>query len=331
MTDSHQDDLALLIDFVLGQCPAQLADQVRGRLTEEPEFQELHDSVADCFAAISLAPDYEPPPGLAERTVAGIRQKQRVDALITREEAARPTARRVFSLRELTTVAAVLLILAAVFIPSVRQAQYAALTNQCESNVGRIGAAMLAYANENDDFLPGVQGSPTQWLADGQQPAASNSAALFKLVKGEYVSPVVFQCPAVGGGSFAVQAGFVDFPASQYVSYSYQHTIGHNSLCREDLKNVADDMAILADSTPVFEGGRFSPDRLKASASKNHKRRGQNVLYLDGSVRWSTDASAGVGGDNIFLASGVYEYDGDERPTGATDTFLLPNYTANKR
>ncbi len=329
MTDSRKDDVALLIDFVSGQCPPQLAEQVKQRLAEEPEFKALRETVANTFEAINLLGEHDPPAGLADRTIAAIRQKQQVHALIAREEAARPVSRRVFSMRELSVIAAVLLVLAAVFIPSVRQARQSALINKCESNVGRIGSAILSYANANNDYLPSVDDAGPRWLPSPGHVASSNSAALFKLVKGGYESPVIFQCPATASGSFVVRSGFADFPEARYVNYSYQHTMGPDGLNRLGLRDVAKDMAILADSTPVFEDGKFNPERIKAATSSNHNRRGQNVLYLTGSVRWAENADAGVRGDNIFLAKGVFEYDGDEKPSGMTDSFLLPSYTAN--
>ena len=44
-------------------------------------------------------------------------------------------------------------------------------------------------------------------------------------------------------------------------------------------------------------------------------------------MEWAQTAEAGVMGNNIYLAEGVYEYRGDERPSTPTDTFLLPAYS----
>ena len=118
----------------------------------------------------------------------------------------------------------------------------------------------------------------------------------------------------------------VDFPSPQYVSYSYQYSLGR-AVRRDapELVNVAEQMAILADANPLFDGGRFRRDRLGQGVSENHRCTGQNVLYLSGAVRWFTHARAGVNGNNIWLADGIYEYHGDEKPTSPVDTFLLPH------
>ena len=92
------------------------------------------------------------------------------------------------------------------------------------------------------------------------------------------------------------------------------------------MRAVAGRMAILGDRNPLFNNGRFIPKRIESLVSDNHGQTGQNVLYLDMHVEWAETPSAGVDGNNIFLAEGIYEYTGNEEPTGPTDTFLLPTY-----
>jgi hypothetical protein len=43
-------------------------------------------------------------------------------------------------------------------------------------------------------------------------------------------------------------------------------------------------------------------------------------------VDFKKSPNVGVRGDNIYLAEGVYKYDGAETPTTPTDTFLLPAF-----
>ncbi|MHC4985212.1 MAG: hypothetical protein ACYTFO_03560, partial [Planctomycetota bacterium] len=119
-----------------------------------------------------------------------------------------------------------------------------------------------------------------------------------------------------------------DFPSPRAISYSYQYAMGdrHLSIYSPRLVDVADQMAILSDRTPVFVEGLFQRERVGAS-SDNHGGDGQNVLYLDGQVNWQKTPEAGVGGNNIFLIDGVDTYHGDETPTEETDSFLLPAYS----
>jgi lipoprotein-anchoring transpeptidase ErfK/SrfK len=80
-------------------------------------------------------------------------------------------------------------------------------------------------------------------------------------------------------------------------------------------------------------GGFDAQDAQQAgtASSENHGRTGQNVLYLDMHVRWVKVPSAGVKGNNIYIAEGIYNrYRGDETPISPTDTFLMPAYTPKK-
>ena len=135
----------------------------------------------------------------------------------------------------------------------------------------------------------------------------------------------------MGGPSFVVRAGMTDFPSATFISYSYHHTSGPDRPRLNDprLQGVKEHMAILADSTPLFDDGTFRPDRVNASAGDNHGVTGQNVLYLDMHVDWKDEASVGVNRDNIFLAGSIRDYHGTEAPAGPQDTFLLPAFSAH--
>ena len=323
-----RDDLSL-IDFLLGRCEADERPGIQARLQHDHGFQKRHDDLSHAFAALSLLPAAEPPENLLDRTSARIASARRTEALIAREEMARAPLRPTFAFREVAVAAAAVLVLAVIFLPSLRQARSAARIQECASQVGRIGTGLLTYANSNGGALPGVVAS-RHWLP-GANDSVSNSAALWKLVQGRYVSsPVLFQCPAVGGNSFEVKAGMTDFPACKYIGYSYQHMMGGRTLHVSDpaLAPMSGTMAVLADGSPIFVDGRFQPQRLAARASDNHGGAGQNVLYLDWHVGWASTADAGVDGDNIYLVQGVRKYRGDEVPTEPTDSFLLPSFPA---
>ena len=197
--------------------------------------------------------------------------------------------------------------------------------------MGDIGRAVHAYAEENNGFLPLSASVAGPWLASSGGEVFSNSAGLFQLIRLNYAPAEEFQCPATAGpapAGFALMAGMTDFPQGRFIGYSYQHTLGRGlSLDDPVLHAVAGEMVILADSNPLFTGGHFHPSRIGTALSDNHEGRGQNVLYLDNHVRWANTPTVGVGGNNIYLAEGVYQYRGDEAPVSATDTFLLPAYS----
>jgi hypothetical protein len=335
MNDQNRNDEILLIGFLLGRCDRDAAEDVQDRLSRDKPFRRLHDDISSTFAAMQLLPEPQSEGDLVEKTLSRIQAVRQTEALIAREELTRPAVGPTFSFRELGVAAAAVLIMGILFIPSIRQLRRVARRNECYSQVGQIGTALLNYAITNDGYLPGVDGESRRWLPATGQPAVSNSAALFKLVNPHrYVqSPVLFQCPAIGGSSFEVKASMTDFPAGKYIAYSYQHAVGSRRVRTNDpvLGAVQECMAILSDSTPVFSGGKFHANRVRARTSDNHGGTGQNVLYLDMHVEWTSDSASGVDGDNIFLVKGIYEYRGDEAPSEPTDTFLLPSFTVGDK
>lgn len=338
MTNHTDHDEQLLIDYCLGRCEADQAQAVGWRLQEDAAFAALHQDIRNTLAAMDLVTILEPPAGLAQRTINRLRQVHATEALIARAELARrPASRSRFSLRELAAVASVVLLLGLGFYltlgrgdQSLRARQLASL---CEARLGEIGRAAHAYAEENDAFLPVSAPVAGPWLAASGQEVLSNSTALFQLIRLNYAPAETFQCPGTAGprpAGFAVMAGMTDFPHGKFIGYSYQHTLGRGlSLNDPVLRAAAAEMVILADSNPLFAGGRFHPGRVATAVSNNHDRRGQNVLYLDNHVRWAVTATVGVGGNNIYLAEGVLQYRGDEAPASPTDTFLLPAYSRN--
>jgi len=324
-------DEALLIDFLLGKCDAAQAEEVARRLDTDDAFAALHDNLDRTFSALDKLPAPAAPADLMDRALASIRANRRQEVHLSADSSG--PARRwmpTFNLKEMTAVAAAVIILAAIAVPAWRAAQQKQMQRQCGFQIGQIGAALKRYALDNDGILPGIEGVPRRWLPSGAEPVVSTSAGLFKLVKAQWVPASVFVCPAsmTRPDRYVIEPGMTDFPSPRAISYSFQYTLGdrHLSIYSAELVDVADQMAILSDRTPVFVDGRFQPDRIGAS-SDNHGGEGQNVLYLDGRVNWQQTPEAGVSGDNIFLIDGVDDYRGDEVPTDQTDSFLLPAYS----
>ena len=320
---SRVGDEQLLIDFVLGQCSPADEGQVRRRLADDPSFAELHRGISQTFSLLEAWRAPEPPDELVERTMQRVRALRRTEALIEAQPVAAHRLRLpTFAWRELAALAAVVVLaIGMVLVPSWRQARQLADRQLCQSNIAQIGIGLAHYANGNNDRLPGVAASSGNWLPRPGEPLASNSAGLFRLVREDLAKPEMFQCPAAGGASFVVAAGMADFPARQNIGYSYQYSLD-GGLNRSALKRVAGKMAILADTTPVFRDGRFRGDC--AACSPNHGGTGQNVLYLDGRSKWAESCEVGVDGNNIWLADGVREYTGREKPGSPFDSFLLP-------
>ncbi len=336
MMKRNYNDEQMLLDFLSERCDDSQRSAVEKRLLEDQEFRLHHDDIASTLGALKLLPELEPPQGLVEATLARVRQKGQTEALLAKEAAqTRRPRSSTFSLRELAAVAAVLALLACVLVPSFRQANDQAMAKQCADQARQVGSAMASYADENNGNLPSALTGARHWLPSQTHNHASNSEALFRLIAGKYAKAEAFQCPAVSrsdNASFAFTSSMIDFPRGDFVSYSYQHNLAPVGTTRNDptLVPVAAEMAILADDSPMFKDGQFQNDRIGAINSDNHNRAGQNVLYLDMHVAWAEKPTVGVGNDNIYLAQGIDEYRGDEAPTKATDSFLLPAYSPRR-
>ncbi|MCL2700776.1 MAG: hypothetical protein FWE88_03675 [Phycisphaerae bacterium] len=324
MNAKHNDE-TLLIDFHLRRLDEPHAHEVRRRVEEDAAFASASRDVAHALGAVNLLPEREPPADLVARTMARIAQAKQDDDVVADEETARPLYRPTFSLREGVFVAASLLIIVSIFVPSMMEAKHAGRARLCRANIGQIGTGIQEFASAHDGLLPSAGGN-TRWLP-GREQGGGNSRALFLLVQGKYVPQTRFLCPAAESGQpYQITADMEDFPGHRNIHYSYQHTVGTQRLSREDpnLVNVASEMVILADATPFYRNRTFRADDPDSALSDNHNRTGQNVLYLDTHVGWTTRPQAGVKGDHIYLAEGIYTYSGDETPTSPTDTFLLP-------
>ncbi len=317
-----------MIDFLRGQLAGEEAEELRRRMETEPGLRKLRDNLANTFATLDLMPEPETPSDLAERTLARIASVERTNALIALQQTHNRSYRPTFALRELAAVVAIILVAASLIIPALQMAHERGQQSLCAAQMGQIGSALQTYAVNNDGKLPTPEGSSSHWL-DGEKPYTCNSSALFRLLKGRYInSPVLFQCPSVDGPSFTVDPAMTDFPRASNISYSYNYSLDDHSLSilEQRIAKVAAAMAILGDQNPLFSGGRFLPENIENPVSKNHDRRGQNVLYVDGHVSWTTHANVGVDNDNIYMIQGITTYTGDEEPASLTDTFLMPAY-----
>ena len=196
--------------------------------------------------------------------------------------------------------------------------------------------------------------------------AVGNQANLWILVRENYASPALFICPATPdrpslnaydnpavmgflamdpdtGRATPAEDRFLKRVTAGRCSYSYQVQFVHPATPAEtsDPRNATtqarlhpDSLAIAADRNPftrtdLVRQPIVSPADQPEANSLNHRGRGQNVLYLDGNVRWQITPRCGplrADGipDNIYWPDVGSPDDPQSVPCAIDDSFLAP-------
>jgi hypothetical protein len=243
-------------------------------------------------------------------------------------------------LADLVSVAAVLLIAAAVVWPVFNQFRDQSRKYACANNMRNTAGAFGSYALSNRDSLPmatsSFGGGP--WWNVGSREGRSNSANLFQLTRSGYARLADLACPgnpAAPTGQASPQA--TDWRNIDEVSYSYQIMFGKEQpTWSQGSGSKGDRAVVMADRSPVvvksIRGEAVSP----LADSMNHRSHGQHVLFSDGSAEWLRSPVL-ANGDNIwlprFIEAKIGELmgkplppplSGQEMPDGADDAFVGP-------
>lgn len=198
------------------------------------------------------------------------------------------------------------------------------------SEITDIGGAAIQNSVWNHGFdlsVPGALGDPyTTSNIFPYTPVHENNipASMFLLVRAEHVSPQLFVCPSTtavpdtfGGQDMTLRGNFTgEGPdphgkISSNVSYGYANPFAGADNPRFELKSKLNPgFPVMADMGPGLAPGTslpwstqyvFAPrTELMKMNSLNHKREGQNVLYVDGHVDFADTVFAGVRYDHIY-------------------------------
>lgn len=245
---------------------------------------------------------------------------------------------------EVFAAAASIAIVVAILYPGVGAFRSHSRQVACGRNLDSIGRGFASYFHDNNSRFPEARvkaGAPWWKIGDQGPENQSNTRYPFMLVKQGYVEADDFLCKGCEKARpFRYQASSMaqmnDFPSRENISYSF------SLLCNKNSNPLKPSRKIIAgDLNPVFvpvfqripcDPGSYQKmnefekvllnDQIKKMMSMNHRGRGQNVLYCDGSVLHAKTRI--INGDDIFTISGVNEYSGCETPSGENDIFLAP-------
>ena len=333
-----EDDFELqdeLIDLHLGALGADDEAELRARLAQSVKLSAQHEESARVFGALAAWRAPAAPANLAQRICAGLPGHAAPRRLTLVEHVERDNAPilRMTNFREITAVAAMIVLAVGLGVPSMLHMRERASRTMCTNNLASIGRGMQAYATVFGDSLPFVgwngHSSWQQSAAAAGLDVVPNRRHLYPLLRGRHVqAPNVFVCPSSGDVPMAEStvAQHNDFIESSNVSYANLNMAGVRPSLRD-----RPGLPVLADDNPLFEDGVPMVDfaarqiglKMDTWNSRAHGGAGQNILTLGGSVKWFVTPSAGLDGENIWTLQGVERYTGREGPRTTTDSHLI--------
>jgi prepilin-type N-terminal cleavage/methylation domain-containing protein/prepilin-type processing-associated H-X9-DG protein len=270
-----------------------------------------------------------------------------------------------FTLVELLVVIGIIALLFSILIPAVGAVHKRAKVTKCASNLRQIGLAMMSYATSDPGgSFPRTTYDPNKHLQldnagylvpdsfgnSGYVGENNVPASLFLVMKTEAVPSSIFVCPATDAVpgfvnmSPRVSSNWEQIPND--MNYSLAAPFPSPQASRNGFtwrNTMSFEFALAADINPGTRGGanppnnvvappHDAPQAVMASAnSNNHANQGQNVLYADGHVEYSTTPYCGAQRmdgirDHIYTAGA-----GDGGTTGDTalpvdkqDSVMLP-------
>ena len=348
MTPLNSQEQQLLFDCAMGLASRDDVIQARELLQNRPEAVAIYKTLKRALAPLDELPREECPDDLAERTVANLvnraqadTSEDRLEKVLAADDAAATPIRIPFwrNWGDIAAVAAVLVILVGIVLPALGYARQQYQQQRCQTQMAGIHRALASYVADHDGQMPRVPMAPgSPWWKVGYQGAdnQSNTRGPWLLVKQGYVDPNRFICPArpesrrLRFDTLEV-ANFNDFPSATYIHFSIR--IGCPQAKPQGLDGrrvILADMNPLSEKLPSDYSAEFTLrlcNELMTANSKNHNRRGQNVLFCDGSVEFTRRRNTSISEDDIYTLTEMTdgcEIRGCEVPSCETDAFLAP-------
>ncbi len=286
----------ILLDHALGQLEGPDREAAERELAANPALAANSDRLVTALRRVLDDGDpgwFEPPAGLASRTVALVADRGARHTILDFVPARVP-----FRWADVAVAAGVLLAGLLTLVPAMNAAR--SKTNQmgCAFNLQQLGASLASYANRYNHY-PDVRASVTGAQV-GHYAAALKDDHLLHDVRSLHC-PCLDQCPEPATGrhiDYAYNPGYRHQPSDEPGPIRLTHPAV---------------LPLLADQ-PAHDGQRILPGN-----SPNHGYRGQNVLFSDLHVEWFPTRQVRLDRD-IFLN----DQNQPEPGVGAHDAALVP-------
>jgi hypothetical protein len=331
--------LEQLLDLHLGQLPIEEHAVLERRVAEHPALARQSDRVAN---TLKLLDHYRVPPAgerLVQATLQRVARARQADQLVYHpapepapEPAVAAAGRRewFFSLRDLVAVAASIVLVLGILSPMISRGRALAHRSICANRLASLGQGLGSYAQSYEGRLPVAAASAMSPSASqaGQTVAAPSPrqrAHLFALLKTRHVSrPQDFVCPANRQGQpmvIRITPNQVNFVSRTNCNYSYQDPSGSRLTAEGNPQ-----FPVLADENPYLQPAARLVGSWPGDNSLNHPGApGQNVLRLDGSVRWQKSPWCGTSShDNIWQQGLWTQVESFDAPADGPDAYLFP-------
>lgn len=295
-----------LVGYLLGALDSESHREVESYLNGNPEAQQRLDLLRRSLAPLESDRDtIAPPPGLALRTLAAIaefRCRQLPAAPEPVVLSIAPPSRSWWRRADILVAAGLLLAVIGVGLPVVSDARHKKTLLECENNLRQIHQSLVSYANQHDGRFPKVEEHPPLNVAGVFVPILHDAGLL--------PADVRVHCP--GATDTAPPRWTLEqlrnMPAAEFerrapdLACGYAYTLGyrdatgrHHGQRLEPNEDGNGYTPIVADC-PRIPQGEGATDR---DNSPNHGG-GQNVLFVNGNVRFCKHRNVGVGNDDIY-------------------------------
>lgn len=300
-----------LVGYLLKALDPATERQVEDYLEANPEARRKLDLIRQALSPLEADNEaFDPPPDLRLRTLARIAE-QRVcsEQPVHKAPPARssPVTRSRWLRSDVLVAASILLLILPIAPPALYYMRQQQNIAACQNNLRGFYQALVGYSQLHDRQFPMASATPPRNYAGIVVPALSEGGWLN--------SSVSIECPGNGSFNPPTTLSLADLDREhalrpeqfeqdiRRLSGCYGYSLGYQNE-RGQLEGLRIDpdipyLPIMADRPPFEQCG---VTEVAAGNTQNHGGKGQNVLFMNGAVRFCSNPNVGIEGDNIYIS-----------------------------